>query len=114
MFSASRPSPGALEMGAGKPLHELSIAEAGAKLRSGEISSMALTEHAIGMISKHDKSIDSFILVTRDRALGDAAAADKAFKAGIDKGPMQGIPYALKDIYDTAGITTTCHSKLLL
>lgn len=101
-------------MAAGQPLHELSIAEAGAKLRSGEITSMALTEDALGRIGKLDKQIDSFLLVTRERALADAAAADKAFKAGVDKGPMQGIPYGLKDIYETAGIRTTCHSKVLL
>ncbi len=51
--------------------------------------------------------------MTADRALADARRADAAFAAGQDAGPMQGIPYALKDIYDTAGIRTTCHSKLL-
>lgn len=101
-------------MGVEKPLHELSIAEAGRLLRSGDLKSMALTEHALSRIARHDKELDSFILLTRERAISDATAADEAFKAGIDKGPMQGIPYGLKDIYDTAGIRTTCHSKLLV
>lgn len=96
----------------GKPLHELSIAEAGAALRAGAVTATALAEDALGRIAALDGAIDSFILVTKERALADAAKADAAFKAGIDTGPMQGIPYALKDIYDTAGITTTCHSKL--
>ena len=52
--------------------------------------------------------------MTADRARADAAAADVAFAKGIDNGPMQGVPYALKDIYDTAGIRSTCHSKLRL
>jgi aspartyl-tRNA(Asn)/glutamyl-tRNA(Gln) amidotransferase subunit A len=95
-----------------KPLHELSIAEAGAALRAGSVTSQALTRDALDRIAAIDPLIDSFITVTTDRALADAAAADAAFKAGIDKGPFQGIPYALKDIYDTAGIRTTCHSKL--
>jgi aspartyl-tRNA(Asn)/glutamyl-tRNA(Gln) amidotransferase subunit A len=95
-----------------KPLHELSIAEAGAALRAGEVTSTALTRDALDRIAAIDPMIDSFITVTTERALADAAAADAAFKAGIDKGPFQGIPYALKDIYDTAGIRTTCHSKL--
>ena len=49
---------------------------------------------------------------TEQRALDDARKADADLKAGRDRGPMHGIPYALKDIYDTAGIATTCHSKL--
>ncbi len=95
-----------------KPLHELSIAEAGAALRAGSVTSQALTRDALDRIAAIDPLIDSFITVTSERALADAAAADTAFQAGIDKGPFQGIPYALKDIYDTAGIRTTCHSKL--
>ncbi len=101
-------------MSARKTLHELSIAEAGAQLRSGAVTSKALTEHALARIAKHDKALDSFILQTPERALADADKADKAFKAGVDKGPIQGIPYALKDIYETAGIATTCHSKVLI
>jgi aspartyl-tRNA(Asn)/glutamyl-tRNA(Gln) amidotransferase subunit A len=97
-----------------KALHDYSIAEAGAMLRSGAITSMALTEHALDRIEAIDPFISSFITLTRESALADAAAADAAFAKGIDKGPMQGIPNALKDIYATAGIRTTCHSKLLL
>ena len=108
------PARGAPDPKAKLPLHELSIADAGAQLRAGAITSLALTEHALGRIAKHDKALDSFLLITRERALSDAAAADKAFKSGIDKGPLQGIPYALKDIYETAGIRTTCHSKVLV
>lgn len=99
---------------ADKPLHELSIAEAGALLRSGGVTSRALAEDALARIAAIDPSIDSFITVTADRALADADAADAAFAKGTDKGPMQGIPYALKDIYFTKGIRSTCHSKLLV
>lgn len=97
-----------------KPLHELSIAEAGAALRAGSVTSVALTRDALARIAAIDPAIDSFITVTGQRALADAEAADAAFKAGTDLGPMQGVPYALKDIYDTEGILTTCHSKLLV
>src|SRR5258707_5676670 len=95
-------------------LVELSIAEAGRKLRDGAITSLALTEDALARIAAIDPALDSFITVTADRARADAAAADAAFAKGVDNGPMQGVPYALKDIYDTAGIRSTCHSKLLL
>ena len=97
-----------------KELHDYSIAEAGALLRSGKITSMALTEHALARIKAIDPLISSFITLTAESALRDAAAADANFARGFDKGPMQGIPHALKDIYATAGIRTTCHSKLLV
>ena len=97
-----------------KPLHELSIAEAGAALRAGQVTATALAQDALARIAALDGALNSFITVTAERALADAAAADAAFKAGSDAGPMQGVPYALKDIYDTAGIRTTCHSKLLV
>jgi aspartyl-tRNA(Asn)/glutamyl-tRNA(Gln) amidotransferase subunit A len=97
-----------------KALHDYSIAEAGKMLRSGAITSMALTEHALERIKTVDPLIDSFVLITRESALAEAAAADANFAKGIDTGPMQCIPHALKDIYGTAGIRTTCHSKLLI
>ncbi len=93
-------------------LHTLSIADAGAKLRAGTLTSTALTRASLERIVALDGGLDSFVLVTAERALADAAAADAELKAGIDKGPMHGIPYGLKDIYDTAAIRTTCHSKL--
>ncbi len=94
------------------PLHDLSIAEAGRKLRDGSVTSVALTQHALARAEAFDPKIHAFITITRDRALQDADAADRDFARGVDRGPMQGIPHALKDIYDTAGIRTTCHSKL--
>jgi aspartyl-tRNA(Asn)/glutamyl-tRNA(Gln) amidotransferase subunit A len=93
-------------------LFELSIAEAGRKLRDGSITSLALTEDALARITAIDPALNSFITVTADRARADAAAADANFARRIDNGPMQGVPYALKDIYDTLGIRSTCHSKL--
>jgi aspartyl-tRNA(Asn)/glutamyl-tRNA(Gln) amidotransferase subunit A len=97
-----------------KPLHELSIAEAGRALRAGTVSSVALTQHALARIASLDPLLHSFILVTKERALLDADRADREIRSGIDKGPLHGVPYALKDIYNTAGIRTTCHSKLLI
>ena len=97
---------------ADKPFHELSISDAGAALRQGKVTSLALTKHALARIKVLDPKINAFITVTKERALADAARADTELKAGHDHGPFLGIPYGLKDIYDTAGIRTTCHSKL--
>jgi aspartyl-tRNA(Asn)/glutamyl-tRNA(Gln) amidotransferase subunit A len=98
----------------GTPLHQLTIAAAGRALRAGEITSVALTEASLARVAAVDPALDAFVMVTPERALADAQKADADFSAGIDKGPMQGIPYALKDIFDTAGIRTTCHSRLRL
>ncbi len=89
-----------------------SIAEMGRQLRAGTTTSAALTVDALARIRQRDSRLHAFIRVTEERALADARRADADLKAGKDRGPMHGIPYGLKDIYDTAGIATTCHSKL--
>jgi aspartyl-tRNA(Asn)/glutamyl-tRNA(Gln) amidotransferase subunit A len=91
-----------------------SIAEIGAGLREGKLTSLDLTRAALERIEIRDPELHSFIRVTEDRALSEAGAADDAFAQGIDLGPLQGLPYAVKDIIDTAGVPTTCHSKLRL
>jgi aspartyl-tRNA(Asn)/glutamyl-tRNA(Gln) amidotransferase subunit A len=95
------------------PLHELSIAKAGRALRSGQVTSRALTEAALARIDALDPTFNAFVLITRERAILEADRADARFAKGLDAGPLQGIPYALKDIYATAGVRTTCHSNLL-
>ena len=93
---------------------DLPIAEAGRQLRSGTLTSVALTEAALARIAALDGDLCAFVALTTERALSDARQADADFSQGIDRGPLQGIPYALKDIYATAGIRTTCHSKLFV
>lgn len=95
-------------------MENFSIAEAGRRLRAGDVTSVALTRAALEQVSAQDPTLNAFVLVTADRALADAQRADAAFAAGEDHGPLQGVPYALKDIYDTAGIRSTCHSKVRL
>ncbi|MBX3577461.1 MAG: amidase [Rhizobiaceae bacterium] len=95
-----------------KELHELSIAEAGAALRSRTVSAVELTEASLARIDALDPTLKSFILVTRERAREEAKTADAELASGIDRGPLHGIPYGLKDIYDVAGIATTAHSRV--
>src|ERR1700677_1268013 len=92
----------------------LSIAEMGRALRDGAVTAEQLASDALDRIAAHDGALHAFVLVTRERALADAHRADAELKAKFDRGPFHGIPYALKDIYDTGGIRTTCHSKLRL
>ena len=89
-----------------------SIAEAGRQLRSGRTTSEALTRAALARMTALQPVLHAFINIVEARALGDAMRADEELRSGLDRGPLHGIPYGLKDIYDTAGITTTCHSKL--
>lgn len=91
-----------------------SLAEASAAIASGALSPVALTEAALARIAALDPKLNAFITVTADRARRAAAAAEAEIKAGKRRGPLHGIPYALKDIYDVAGVRTTAHSKLLI
>ena len=93
---------------------DLSIAEMGGFLRSGAVTAESLARDALARVAARDGALHAFVLVTEQRALEDARRADAELKTGRDRGPFHGIPYALKDIYDTAGIRTTCHSKLRL
>lgn len=95
-------------------LHELSVAEAGASLRDGRLSSEQLTANALARIETLDPALHAFVLVTAERALADARRADGELTSGVDRGPLHGIPYGLKDIFATAGVATTCHSKLMV
>jgi aspartyl-tRNA(Asn)/glutamyl-tRNA(Gln) amidotransferase subunit A len=93
---------------------ELSIAAMGRALRAGDVTAEALTREALARIDAFDGAVHAFVRVEHDAALSQARAADAALAQGRDLGPMHGIPYALKDIFDAAGLPTTCHSKLRL
>lgn len=84
-----------------------SVAQQGAWLRAKAISSAALADIYLKRIERHDAKLSAFITVTADLARAQAAQADLDFASGRDRGPLHGIPYALKDLADTAGIKTT-------
>jgi aspartyl-tRNA(Asn)/glutamyl-tRNA(Gln) amidotransferase subunit A len=75
---------------------------------------MQITLYALDRIKRFDGQYHAFITVTRERACSDASRADREIAAGIDKGPLHGIPYALKDSIDTQGIRTTAGSSTFL
>ena len=89
------------------------IAGAAAEIAAGRLSPVALTEACLARIDAHASKLDAFIRLERDSALASARAAEAEIKAGRRRGVLHGIPFAHKDIYETAGIPTTCHSKLL-
>jgi aspartyl-tRNA(Asn)/glutamyl-tRNA(Gln) amidotransferase subunit A len=91
----------------------LTITEASAQIAARKLSPVELTKSCLAKIEKLDGTLHSFIVVTPERALADAKAAEARIMAGKSKGPLDGIPIAHKDIYNTAGIATTAHSRLL-
>lgn len=91
----------------------LSIAEAGEKLAAKQLSPVELTEALLRRVEALDGRLNAFLLVDGDRALDSAKQAESAIQAGRRLGPLHGVPFGLKDIVDTAGLRTTCHSKIL-
>ena len=90
-----------------------SIAEAASLIAARKLSPVELTRMCLDRVSKLDPTLHSFLLMTEQRALADARAAEARMMAGSLKGPLDGIPIGHKDIYNTAGIRTTGHSRLL-
>jgi aspartyl-tRNA(Asn)/glutamyl-tRNA(Gln) amidotransferase subunit A len=93
-------------------LNWLTISRASELLRSREISSTDLTRACLDRIANVDGRVRAFLTVTADQALEAAASADARLAAG-DDGPLLGIPVALKDVLSTAGVRTTCGSRML-
>ena len=93
-------------------LHYLTIAEGAARLRSRDLSPVEWTRHLIARIGAHNPSLNAFVVVTAEHALDQAEKAEAEITAGKYRGPLHGVPFALKDIYDTVGIATTGQSKI--
>lgn len=86
------------------------IAEAAAKLASGETTSVALVEQALAIAAEHNERLVGFVELTAESALADAAALDADRAAGEVRGPMHGIPISVKDVIHVAGVPTRCGS----
>ena len=91
----------------------LTIAEASNLIAHRKLSPVELTEAYLARIETLDHLLDSFVTMTAERARAEAKAAEATIMASGPVSRMHGIPYCLKDIYETAGIRTTAMSKLL-
>jgi aspartyl-tRNA(Asn)/glutamyl-tRNA(Gln) amidotransferase subunit A len=93
-------------------LTSLSLREAAVLLRTRKISPVELTQACLERIQQFDSRLHAFITLTAEQALDHARAAESEIAAGTWRGPLHGIPLALKDLIDAAGVRTTAASTL--
>jgi aspartyl-tRNA(Asn)/glutamyl-tRNA(Gln) amidotransferase subunit A len=92
----------------------LTLAEAAELIRAKTLSPVEYTEALLARIERHEPTYHAFVKPTPEIALTEARAAEAEIAAGRWRGPFHGMPYALKDIVDVAGLPTTGHSKILI
>jgi aspartyl-tRNA(Asn)/glutamyl-tRNA(Gln) amidotransferase subunit A len=92
----------------------LTIAEAGALVAKRELSPVELVQSRLTRIEQLDSKLHSFIRVLGDEALAAARSAEAEIIAGRLRGKLHGVPIGLKDIYETKGVPTTGHSKVMI
>ena len=95
------------------PVHWQTITQLSQQIHRGTLSPVDLMEHLLSRVAALDGTLHSFRLVARERALAAAQAAELDLRAGKDRGPLHGIPYAVKDLIDVQGLPTTAGSNLL-
>jgi amidase len=98
-------------------IHDLTVTEQAAAIRSGELSSAEITEHYLGRIDRLNEQVGAFYTVTHELAREQAAAADKAVAAhrrnGGELPPLTGVPIPIKDLNMVAGVRLTYGSAVL-
>jgi aspartyl-tRNA(Asn)/glutamyl-tRNA(Gln) amidotransferase subunit A len=95
-------------------LHDLSLAELSRLIAAGKLSPVELAEALIQRVEQYDAQTRAFVTPTFELARRQARQAEAEIAAGRARGPLHGIPFALKDIYDTRGILTSAHSRIFL
>src|SRR6478672_2973918 len=98
-------------MSANSELHDLTLAEAAALIGARKLSPVEYTRALLARADALEPQLNAYITSTSEAALQDARAAEAEIARGGYRGPLHGIPYALKDIYDTAGVLTSGHSR---
>jgi len=92
----------------------LTIAHAAKLIQKRELSPVELVENCLQRIERIDGQINSFIHILADNARSAAHLAEREIASGHYRGLLHGIPIGLKDVYETADIPTTCHSKIMM
>jgi AtzE family amidohydrolase len=90
----------------------LSATEIAQAVKGGRVSALSVAEATLARIAKYDPVLNSFTDVTADRARARARAIDAAIAGGKDAGPLAGVPFAVKNLFDVRGLTTRAGSKI--
>jgi aspartyl-tRNA(Asn)/glutamyl-tRNA(Gln) amidotransferase subunit A len=90
----------------------LTVADGAALLRAKKLSPVEWTTALLDRIAAIDSNYNAYLVVMADQALAQAKVAEAEIAKGQWRGPMHGVPYAAKDIFDIEGMATTCHSKI--
>src|SRR5437016_2782034 len=90
----------------------MNLQEIARALRKRTVSSAELVNDSLGRITALDPKLKAFITVTAEMAKRQARQADRDLAEGKDRGPLHGIPVAVKDVFSTQGVRTTCGSKI--
>jgi len=89
-----------------------SAADIAAAVANGRASAVSVVEATLARIREHDPLLNSFTEVTEQRAFARARALDEARAAGEPVGPLAGVPFAVKNLFDIAGLRTLAGSKI--
>lgn len=111
-FTVSLAGAFALRGQGSEDLAALTLSEAAARIRSRAVTSVQLTEACLARIETYNPKLNAFITVLRDQAIAQARDLDAEQRSGKLHGPLHGVPVALKDNVDTAGIRTTAASAV--
>jgi len=95
------------------PVHEWTLLTAAKAVRDKKISSRELTRALLSRIERINPKINAYVTVLPEAAMREAEARDEEIARGIVRGPLHGVPVAIKDIFCTKGIRTTCASRIL-
>ncbi len=90
----------------------MSAAEIASAVSGRKVSALGVTEAALARIARHDTILNSFTDVTAERARAKASSIDAAIAAGKSPGPLAGVPFAVKNLFDVRGLPTRAGSKI--
>ena len=113
VFASSQNIAAQTQLPAGE-LTSLTLKQAADLIKSRKVTSLELTQACLARIHKYEPTLNAFITVTAEKALAQAREADAEISKGKYRGPLHGIPIALKDNIDTAGVRTTAASALFI
>src|SRR6266478_4828615 len=94
-------------------LTRMTAAELSAALATGEVSATEVTQAHLDRIAAVDDRVHAFLHVAADQALEQAATIDTEHRRGTRRSPLAGVPVAVKDVFTTIGLPTTCGSRIL-